>query len=98
MERLTYITIKGKAMGNSSIGDILGEFTEHEDLDEKDLLLRSLCNIGDTVYSLSSKCDKCEEDDCYKCPYYNGRKWDDIFVYDIVVKTISVFIIILSIL
>lgn len=43
MERLTYRTIKGEAMGNSSvadIGDILGKLAEYEDLEEQGLLLR----------------------------------------------------------
>ena len=45
------------------------------------------CKVGDTVYFLGSKCDKCEEDDCYGCPYkFNGEKRDDRFVYDMVVK------------
>ena len=37
MERLRYRTIKGEAMGNSSvadIGDILGKLAEYEDLEE----------------------------------------------------------------
>ena len=43
MERLTYRTIKGEAMGNSSvadIGDILGKLADYEDLDEQGLLLK----------------------------------------------------------
>ena len=49
MERLTYRTIKGEAMGNSSvadIGDILGKLAEYEDLEEQGLLLRLRCKIG----------------------------------------------------
>ena len=54
MERLTYRTIKGEAMGNSSvadIGDILGKLAEYEDLEEQGLLLRLPCPIGTTVYN-----------------------------------------------
>ena len=46
MERLTYRTIKGEAMGNSSvadIGDILGKLADYEDLEEQGLLLRLPC-------------------------------------------------------
>ena len=53
MERLTYRTIKGEAMGNSSvadIGDILGKLAEYEDLDEQGLLFRLPVLIGTTVY------------------------------------------------
>lgn len=53
MERLTYRTIKGEAMGNSSvadIGDILGKLAEYEDLEEQGLLLRLPVKAGDTVY------------------------------------------------
>ena len=53
MERLTYRTIKGEAMGNSSvadIGDILGKLAEYEDLEEQGLLLRLPVPIGTTVY------------------------------------------------
>ena len=53
MERLTYRTIKGEAMGNSSvadIGDILGKLAEYEDLDEQGLLFRLPIPIGTTVY------------------------------------------------
>ena len=56
MERLTYRTIKGEAMGNSSvadIGDILGKLAEYEDLEEQGLLLRLPCKIGDVVYSVT---------------------------------------------
>ena len=55
MERLTYRTIKGEAMGNSSvadIGDILGKLAEYEDLDEQGLLLRLPCKIGDPVWRI----------------------------------------------
>lgn len=53
MERLTYRTIKGEAMGNSSvadIGDILGKLAEYEDLEEQGLLLRLPCKIGSVLY------------------------------------------------
>ena len=54
MERLTYRTAKGEAMGNSSvadIGDILGKLADYEDLEEQGLLLRLPCPIGTTVYN-----------------------------------------------
>ena len=57
MERLTYRTTKGEAMGNSSvadIGDILGKLAEYEDLEEQGLLLRLPCKVGDTVYLIKS--------------------------------------------
>ena len=56
MERLTYRTIKGEAMGNSSvadIGDILGKLADYEDAEEQGLLLRLPCKVGDIVYSIT---------------------------------------------
>ena len=56
MERLTYRTIKGEAIGNSSvadIGDILEKLAEYEDLEEQGLLLRLPCKVGDTIYEVS---------------------------------------------
>ena len=53
MERLTYRTTKGEAIGNSSvadIGDILEKLAEYEDLEEQGLLLRLPCKVGDTVW------------------------------------------------
>ena len=53
MERLTYRTIKGEAMGNSSvadIGDILEKLAYYEDLEEQGLLLRLPCKVGTKVY------------------------------------------------
>ena len=53
MERLTYRTVKGEAMGNSSvadIGDILGKLADYEDAEEQGLLLRLPVPIGTTVY------------------------------------------------
>ena len=55
MERLTYRTAKGEAMGDSSvtdIGDVLGKLAEYEDLEEQGLLLRLPCKIGGTVFKL----------------------------------------------
>ena len=55
MERLTYRTTKGEAMGDSSvadIGDVLGKLAEYEDLEEQGLLLRLPCKVGDTVFKL----------------------------------------------
>lgn len=55
MERLTYRTTKGEAMGNSSvadIGDILGKLAEYEDLEEQGLLLRLPCKVGDRLYRI----------------------------------------------
>lgn len=75
MERLTYKTIKGEAMGNSSvadIGDILGKLAEYEDLEEQGLLLRLPCKVGTSVYMVSQDCggDKldCMRGDCEGCP------------------------------
>ena len=56
MERLTYRTAKGEAMGDNSvadIGDILGKLAEYEDLEEQGLLLRLPCKVGDIVYSIN---------------------------------------------
>lgn len=65
---------------------------KYRDLEEQGLLLRLSCKIGDTVYFLGSKCDKCEEDDCYGCPYnHNGEKRDDRFIYDMVVKQFRIY-------
>ena len=54
MERLTYRTTKGEAIGNSSvadIGDILEKLAEYEDLEEQGLLLQLPCKVGTTVYN-----------------------------------------------
>ena len=74
MERLTYRTTKGEAMGNSSvtdIGDILGKLAEYEDLEEQGLLLRLQCKVGDTVYCIYERYTKCSENeqefDEYSC-------------------------------
>ena len=74
MERLTYRTIKGEAMGNSSvadIGDILGKLAEYEDLEEQGLLLRLPCKVGDTIYCIYERYTKCSENeqefDEYSC-------------------------------
>ena len=56
MERLTYRTTKGEAIGNSSvadIGDILEKLAKYEDLEEQGLLLRLPCKVGDIVYSIA---------------------------------------------
>ena len=53
MERLTYRTVKGEAMGNSSvadIGDILGKLADYEDLEEQGLLLKLPCKVGDIIW------------------------------------------------
>ena len=55
MDRLTYRTTKGEAIGNSSVADIgyiLEKLAEYEDLDEQGLLLRLPCHIGDSIYSV----------------------------------------------
>ena len=57
MERLTYRTTKGEAMGNSSvadIGDILGKLADYEDAEEQGLLLKLPCKIGSTLYQTIS--------------------------------------------
>ena len=64
MERLTYRTAKGEAMGNSSIadiGDILGKLADYEDLEEQGLLLRLPCRVGDIVYCIYERYTKCSE-------------------------------------
>ena len=64
MERLTYRTAKGEAMGNSSIadiGDILGKLADYEDLEEQGLLLRLPCRVGDIVYCICERYTKCSE-------------------------------------
>ena len=71
MERLTYRTIKGEAMGNSSvadIGDILGKLAEYEDLEEQGLLLRLPCKVGTKVYTINRIIDYGEVGD--KATYF----------------------------
>lgn len=81
MERLTYRTIKGEAMGNSSvadIGDILGKLADYEDLDEQGLLLRLPCKVGDTVYILRKNIVTEEQvyDVQYRgITYQKGQRW-----------------------
>ena len=71
MDRLTYRTTKGEAMGNNSIadiGDILGKLADYEDLEEQGLLLKLPCKeaysmSGDIVYLIYDdeiiKCTHC---------------------------------------
>ena len=79
-------------MTHDDIRAVLRRLAEYEDLEEQGLMLRLPLKIGDTVYFLGRKCDKCEEDYCYRCPYnLNGEKRDDIFVYDMVVKQFRIY-------
>lgn len=49
------------------------------------------CCIDDTLYYIGYKCDVCEEDDCYGCPYNrNGVKKDERFVYEFKVEQFRV--------
>lgn len=49
------------------------------------------CNIGDTLYYIGYKCDVCEDDDCYGCPYNrNGAKRDERFVHEFKVEQFRV--------
>lgn len=60
MERLTYRTTKGEAMGNSSvadIGDILGKLADYEDLEEQGLLFRLPVKTGDTIWYVNDDDD-----------------------------------------
>ena len=100
MERLTYrgseiMTEDGwfkPSYSCYSTRKIIERLAEYEDLEEQGLMLRLPLKIGDTVYFLGRKCDKCEEDYCYRCPYnLNGEKRDDIFVYDMVVKQFRIY-------
>ena len=100
MERLTYrgseiMTEDGwfkPSYSCYSTKRIIERLTEYEDLEEQGLLLRLPVKMGDTVYFLGRKCDKCEEDYCYRCPYNrNGEKRDDIFVYNMVVKQFRIY-------
>lgn len=77
----------GELFWINNVADLLEKLEEYQHLEEQGRLIRLPCKVGDTVYFLGSKCDKCEEDDCYGCPYnFNGEKRDDRFVYDMVVK------------
>ena len=71
MERLTYRTIKGEAMGNSSVadvGDILGKLADYENLEEQGLLLRLPCKVGTKVYVINRIIDYGEVGD--KAAYF----------------------------
>lgn len=49
------------------------------------------CCIGDTLYYIGYKCDVCEEDDCYGCPYNrNGAKRDERFIHEFKVEQFRV--------
>ena len=73
-------------------GLLLEALGKYEDAEEQGLLLRLPCKIGDTVYFLGSKCDKCEEEDCYECPHNrNGGKRDDRFIYDMIVEQFRIY-------
>ena len=89
MVRLTYRTIKGEAMGNSSvadIGDILGKLADYEDLDEQGLLLRLPCKVGSPLYRVYKKPTKCtaygEYKDDYACQGCE-KECDSSYVWDI---------------
>lgn len=67
------------------------KLAEYEDLEEQGLLLRLPCKVGDTVWFIGSKCDKCEEDDCYQCPYNRyGNKRDERFIYQLTIEQFRV--------
>ena len=75
MERLTARSFDGTAHATRvSYCDIIDKLAEYEDLEEQGLLLRLPCKVGDTVYTVSSFQDCCEDkcmhifrDSCYGC-------------------------------
>lgn len=96
MERLTE---KSKVLDDYRLKDssvdncqeAINKLGKYEDLEEQGLLLRLPCKVGDTVWYIGSKCDKCEEDDCYGCPYGRyGNKRDERFIYQMTVEQFRV--------
>ena len=81
MERLTYRTVKGEAMRNSSvadIGDILGKLADYEDSEEQGLLLQLPIPIGTTVYKfepLVSGTKKYVKTTVTRYDVYNNSTW-----------------------
>lgn len=103
MERFTYRTIKGEAMGNSSvadIGDILGKLAEYEDLEEQGLLLRLPCKVGDTVWVVTSPFNVFDDiennenlcDECYEAFISSVTLYKNSLQYRISAKITNHFI------
>ena len=94
MKRLTRRTESGGIKyteQNIYTEDIVERLAYYEDLEEQGFLLRLPCNIGETLYYIGRKCDICEEDDCYGCPYNrNGAKRDERFVHEFKVEQFRV--------
>lgn len=58
--------------------EILGKLGEYEDLEEKGLLVKLPCKVGDRVYIVGTKCladipsdEECEKLNCITCKYEN---------------------------
>lgn len=90
-ERLTIMTSNGDIYPkySSEVGwkECMKKLYEYEILEEQGLLTRRPCKIGDTVWFIGTKCEKCEEDCCFGCDYnIYGEKKDERFVYSMTVK------------
>ena len=94
MERLTssYINKNGCILyerANNQIKNqqLIDKLASYEDAEEQGLLIRLPCKVGDIVWFIGSKCDRCEEEYCYGCPYNrNGDKRRERFLYEMTVK------------
>lgn len=76
---------------NHPFWNVFNKLCEQEDAEEQGLLLRLPCNVGDIVWFIGSKCDKCEKDYCYRCPYnLSGDKRNERFLYEMTVKQFRV--------
>ena len=91
MERLTYRGRDDRAYCNYGTRDIINKLAKYEDAEEQGLLLQLPCKLGDKLYFIGNKCDKCEEYDCYGCPYNkNKEERHKKFIHPITVKQFRV--------
>ena len=71
--------------------ELCAELGKYKKLEEQGLLLQLPCALGDTVWFIGSKCDRCKEDECYGCPYnLNGDKRNERFLYEMTVEQFRV--------
>ena len=58
----------------TSLSEAFDKLAHYEDLEEQGLLLKLPCKVGDTIYSVGTRCDfgevpdgGCDETDCEEC-------------------------------
>ncbi len=69
-----------------AMADLRETLKAYEDKQEQGLLIELPVEEG-TVWFIGKKCARCEEDDCYGCPYGRyGNQKDERFLYKMTVK------------